>query len=117
MLDLDCWEALQFPSSLLTSVLVCRNGVKRAHLVQPPPSVAVSPSVGQALSVMCALLEDAFWVRFADARVVSKWQLWTQDQTVASLCLPGGTHAHIRLPCPIIKIRSDSSCSCAAAEF
>lgn len=34
VLDLDCWEALKFPSSLLTSVLVCRNGVKRAHLVR-----------------------------------------------------------------------------------
>ena len=33
VLDLDCWEALQFPSSVLTAALVCRNGVKRAHLV------------------------------------------------------------------------------------
>ena len=32
-LDLDCWQALEFPNSLLTAVVSCKSGVKRAHLV------------------------------------------------------------------------------------
>ena len=32
-LDLDCWQALDFPNSLLTAVVSCKSGVKRAHLV------------------------------------------------------------------------------------
>ena len=32
-LDLDCWQALRFPNSLLAAVAVCKNGVRRAHLV------------------------------------------------------------------------------------
>lgn len=32
-LDLDCWQALNFPNALLTAVVGCKSGVKRAHLV------------------------------------------------------------------------------------
>lgn len=32
-LDLDCWQALRFPNSLLAAVAACKNGVRRAHLV------------------------------------------------------------------------------------
>lgn len=32
-LDLDCWQALEFPNSVLTAVVSCKSGVKRAHLV------------------------------------------------------------------------------------
>ena len=32
-LDLDCWQALDFPSAVLAALVVCKNGVKRAHLV------------------------------------------------------------------------------------
>ena len=32
-LDLDCWQALDFPSAVLAALVACKNGVKRAHLV------------------------------------------------------------------------------------
>ena len=32
-LDLDCWQALRFPNSLLAAVAACKHGVRRAHLV------------------------------------------------------------------------------------
>ncbi|KAK9821240.1 hypothetical protein WJX81_007316 [Elliptochloris bilobata] len=32
-LDLDCWQSLRFPNSLLAAVAACKNGVRRAHLV------------------------------------------------------------------------------------
>ena len=32
-LDMDCWQALKFPNAILTSVVACKSGVKRAHLV------------------------------------------------------------------------------------
>ena len=32
-LDLDCWQSLNFPNALLTAVVGCKSGVKRAHLV------------------------------------------------------------------------------------
>ncbi|BDA40699.1 Amino-acid acetyltransferase [Coccomyxa sp. Obi] len=31
--DLDCWKAMHIPTGLLASVVACKNGVKRAHLV------------------------------------------------------------------------------------
>ncbi|KAL0056236.1 hypothetical protein WJX82_009116 [Trebouxia sp. C0006] len=32
-LDMDCWQALNFPNAILTAVVGCKSGVKRAHLV------------------------------------------------------------------------------------
>ena len=32
-LDMDCWQALNFPNAILTAVVACKSGVKRAHLV------------------------------------------------------------------------------------
>jgi len=32
-LDMDCWQALDFPNAILTAVVGCKSGVKRAHLV------------------------------------------------------------------------------------
>lgn len=32
-LDMDCWQALKFPNAILTAVVACKSGVKRAHLV------------------------------------------------------------------------------------
>ncbi|KAK9824282.1 hypothetical protein WJX72_009159 [[Myrmecia] bisecta] len=32
-LNLDSWQAINFPNSVLASIVACKNGVKRAHLV------------------------------------------------------------------------------------
>ena len=32
-LDMDCWQALDFPNAILTAVVGCKSGVKRAHLI------------------------------------------------------------------------------------
>ncbi|CAL5225511.1 g8341 [Coccomyxa viridis] len=31
--DLDCWQAMGIPTGLLASLVACKNGVRRAHLV------------------------------------------------------------------------------------
>ena len=36
--DLDCWQLMRFPTSMLCAVCACQNGVKRAHLVRSPPA-------------------------------------------------------------------------------
>lgn len=33
MLDLDSWQQIGFPNAVLAAVVACKNGVKRAHLI------------------------------------------------------------------------------------
>ena len=32
-LDLDSWQQVGFPNAVLAAVVACKNGVKRAHLI------------------------------------------------------------------------------------
>lgn len=54
-LDLDSWQQIGFPSAVVAAVVACKNGVKRAHLIDE--------SSDGCASLPCVPVGDLCWAR------------------------------------------------------